>query len=148
MFGRLFLLFLLVPLAELYLFLQVGKVIGLGTTLLLIVGTAFLGAALTRQQGLQALRRFQDASRTGQLPHREIVDGFLILLAGAVLLTPGFLTDAVGFLLLTPAFRGFLRGRIGHHLQTRVQFAGPRPSPSPTPPPAERVVEGKVIDDS
>lgn len=150
MFLRLLLLFILVPLAELYLFMQLGSRIGLGPTLAIIILTGILGAALTKAQGTRALTRFRQATAEGRLPHLEVIDGLLILLAGAVLLTPGFLTDTVGFLLLLPPFRAVLRGRLATYLKSKIQIvspatmpgAGPAPDQIPAPPPGK----GKVID--
>lgn len=133
MFGKLLLLFILVPVAELYLFMTLGSKIGIGPTLGIIVLTAILGASLTKSQGARTFAKFQQATAEGRLPHREALDGILILLAGAVLLTPGFLTDAVGFLLLVPPVRAFIRGRLAHHLKGRIRLVTP-PGATPSPP--------------
>ncbi len=101
----LFLVFLAVPLAELYLLIQIGGVIGAGWTVVLVVGTALLGAFLVRAQGVSTIRRVQQNIERGQLPAMELLEGLALLVAGALLLTPGFFTDAVGFLLLTPPLR-------------------------------------------
>lgn len=148
MFLRLLALFILVPIAELYLFLTLGNKIGLGPTLAIIILTGILGAALTKSQGARALQRFRQASAAGRLPAREVVDGLLILLAGAVLLTPGFLTDTVGFLLLVPPVRALVRGRLAEYLKGKIKIVtpagmqGPAAPPQPAPPPGR----GKVID--
>lgn len=133
MFFKLLLLFILVPLAELYLFLTLGKHIGIGPTLAIIILTAFLGAALTRSQGARALSNFRRATAEGRLPAREALDGLLILLAGAVLLTPGFLTDTVGFLLLIPPARAVIRTALGNYLRKRIRIIEPPLGP-PQPP--------------
>ena len=125
MFGKLLLLFIAIPVAELYLFMTLGKEIGLWPTLAIIVATAFLGAWLTRMQGARAMARFQKATAEGRLPHEEVLDGVMILIAGVVLLTPGFLTDAVGFALLIPPVRGLLRKRLAKALKDRVQIITP-----------------------
>ncbi len=125
MFLKLLLLFILVPVAELFLFLTLGAKIGIGPTLAIIVLTAFLGAALTKSQGAKALTNFRRASAEGRLPAKEALDGLLILLAGAVLLTPGFLTDAVGFLLLIPPARAFIRSWLGNYLRGRIRLIQP-----------------------
>jgi len=119
MFFRLALLFVLVPLVELMLLVQMGRWIGLLPTVALVVLTGILGAALARLQGLATLIRFRQAVAEGRLPHREIVEGILILIAGAVLLTPGLLTDATGFLLLVPPVRRLAAKRIEGWLQRR-----------------------------
>jgi UPF0716 protein FxsA len=144
MFLRLLALFILVPIAELAIFITLGDEIGLGPTLAIIIFTGFLGAALTKSQGARALQRFRQASAEGRLPHKEVTDGLLILIAGAVLLTPGFLTDTVGFLLLVPPFRALVRGRLAAYLKTKIKIVTPNMprEPAPTPPPGK----GKVID--
>lgn len=134
MFAKLLLLFILVPVAELYLFLTLGRHIGIGPTLGIIVLTAILGAALTRSQGARTLAKFQQATAEGRLPHREALDGILILLAGAVLLTPGFLTDTVGFLLLVPPVRALIRGWLANYLKGRIRIIEPTVSPPGTQP--------------
>lgn len=104
-FGTLLLLFLVVPLAEIYLLIQAGGAIGALNTVALVVFTAVVGAWLLRLQGLATLRRVQQSLEQGELPETALVEGVLLLLAGALLLTPGFLTDVVGFVLLVPGSR-------------------------------------------
>jgi len=111
----LFLVFLLVPLFEIYLLLEVGSVIGVGWTIFAVVFTAVLGAALVRHQGFSTINRVRGQLDRGELPAMEIFEGVFLLVAGALLLTPGFFTDAIGFACLTPPFR---RGVI-HHLIRR-----------------------------
>jgi UPF0716 protein FxsA len=122
MFFRLAFLFVTVPLIELALLVWLGRRMGLLPTVLLVVATGILGATLARRQGLAALRDFRTAVDRGQLPHRELVGGVLILLAGAVLLTPGLLTDVAGFLLLVPAVRRRVRDRVVESLGRRWQI--------------------------
>ncbi|MDB4422769.1 FxsA family protein, partial [bacterium] len=105
MLGKLLLLFILVPVAELYLFLTLGEELGVKNTIAIIIITAILGAALTKSQGRRALQKFQQATAEGRMPAKEALEGLMILLAGAVLITPGFLTDTVGFLLLVQPVR-------------------------------------------
>ena len=131
MFGKLLFLFIAIPVAELYLFMTIGAQIGLGRTLAIIVVTAVLGAWLTRMQGARAMARFQMATAEGRLPHEEVLDGVMILIAGVVLLTPGFLTDAVGFALLVPPIRTFLRRRLAKALKGRVQIVTPGRAATP-----------------
>ena len=137
MFFKLLVLFILIPVAELYLFMTLGDMLGIGTTLAIIVLTAFLGAALTKSQGARAMERFRQASAEGRLPHKEVLDGLLILLAGAVLLTPGFLTDTVGFLLLIPPARAVIRGWLAKYLKGKIHVMTPptgRQDRPPSPP--------------
>jgi UPF0716 protein FxsA len=143
MLGPLILLFVAVPLIELWLLIWVGGQLGLMTTIALVIVTGILGATLARFEGLATLRRFQSRLAAGQLPHEDILDGLLILMAGAVLLTPGLLTDTVGFLLLVPPVRGVVRRALGKRLEMRFMGAtpgggqrpGPRPQPRRTGPP-------------
>ena len=104
----LFLTFLLVPLLEIYLLIEIGSVIGAVWTVAGVVGTAVAGAVLVRRQGLAALGRFRSATEAGELPAITIIEGLALLVAGALLLTPGFFTDAIGFVLLTPPLRQIL----------------------------------------
>ena len=112
MFVRLALLFTMVPLVELYLLIRVGAMIGVEATIAMVVGTGILGAWLARLQGLKVLKQVQASLEAGQVPTDAIVDGVLILVAAAVLLTPGLLTDAVGFVLLIPQGRRLVRGAV------------------------------------
>lgn len=105
MFKILFLLFLIVPLIEVVILIQVGRAIGAGYTVIVIIGTAALGAALLRWQGLATLARVRLSMDQGRLPATELIEGVLLLIAGALLLTPGFFTDALGFLALLPGLR-------------------------------------------
>ncbi len=101
----LFAVFLIVPLVEIYLLIEIGGVIGVGWTIFLVVFTAVLGAQLVRRQGLATLRRVQASLRRDELPALELLEGLCLLVAGALLLTPGFFTDAVGFACLVPSLR-------------------------------------------
>ena len=104
-FAILLLLLVSVPLLEIYLLISVGQTIGAGATVLVVIFTAVLGAWLLRLQGLSTLARVQSASRQGQLPAIELVEGLILLVCGVMLLTPGFFTDALGFMALVPSIR-------------------------------------------
>lgn len=146
MFFRLLLLFILVPIIELSLFMALGRYLGLGPTIAIILITGFLGAALTKSQGGKAIANFKNAMGSGQMPHREIVDGLLILIAGAVLLTPGFLTDAIGFALLVPPVRAMMRGILSDRLAKSVHMqVGGETIPADEGG-AAKPTSGKVID--
>lgn len=123
MFLRLLLLFTVVPLLELYLLVKIGTVVGVWPTIALVLLTGVLGAALARQQGISVLRRLNEDLGSGRIPTDALIDGALILVAGAVLLTPGLLTDALGFFLLIPAGRAAVRkmasARFAHTVETR-----------------------------
>lgn len=105
MFPALLLLFFLVPLVEIYLLIEIGGVIGVGWTIFAVVFTAVLGAFLVRRQGFSTVNRIRSQLDQGQLPAVEMFEGLFLLVAGALLLTPGFFTDAIGFACLTPPLR-------------------------------------------
>jgi len=105
----LLLVFIGVPLIEIAVFIQVGGWLGLAPTLLIVIATAVIGTALLRRQGLATLARARENMDQGTLPVVELFDGLCLLLAGALLLTPGFFTDALGAVLLVPAFRTIVR---------------------------------------
>lgn len=107
-------LFIMVPIAEVYAFLAVGDEIGILPTLLLCVLTAIIGGILVKQQGLETLFNAQKNMQAGKLPVQEIFDGFALIIAGGLLLTPGFVTDICGFLLLIPSFRRILREKLSN----------------------------------
>lgn len=121
MLGRLILLFTLVPFAELALLIWIGGRIGALPTFALVIATGVLGASLARYQGLATWARFRGALAEGRLPGTELVEGLLILVAGAFLLTPGVLTDLAGFLLLTPPVRRFLVRWGEPRLRSRIE---------------------------
>ncbi len=121
MFKILFLLFLIVPLVEIAILIQIGQVIGAWPTILLVIVTAAIGAGLFRQQGLSTLSRVQTQLDDGNLPATELVEGVILLVAGAMLLTPGFFTDVLGFLILVPTIRARLATNLlSHFIATRV----------------------------
>ena len=111
--------FIATPIVEIYVFLQVGGLIGTWPTIAVVLITAFLGTWLLRMQGLATLRRFQASLAQNVLPVGEVFDGLCLLLAGALLLTPGFVTDMIGFLLFVPPLRRFLGRGIAAYLQQR-----------------------------
>ncbi len=104
----LFILFIIVPIIEIYLFMVVGSLIGVFPTMLLVILTAILGSVLLQQQGIATLRRVQQALQQGQLPTEALLEGVVIVMGGALLLTPGFFTDFLGLLCLTPFSRQYL----------------------------------------
>jgi UPF0716 protein FxsA len=120
--GLLVLLFIVVPIAELYVIVQVGHVLGVANTLALLVVISFAGAWLMKREGLTTWRRAQRQIDAGVLPGRDLVDAALIVLAGALLLAPGFITDAVGLLLLVPPVRAGVRGFARHRVERRLAF--------------------------
>ena len=115
-------LFIGVPFAEIYVLLQVGHAIGVLNTLALLVLVSIVGAWLAKREGLGVLRRMQAAIEAGRVPGTELVDGFLILLAAALMLTPGFLTDIVAIFLLLPPIRALVRRELRRRFARRIEI--------------------------
>jgi UPF0716 protein FxsA len=105
-------LFLVIPIAEIYILLEVGGIIGAFPTIILVVLTAVIGAGLLRQQGLSTLARLQQNMGQGKIPAQEMIEGVLLAVGGALLMTPGFVTDTMGFLCLLPFSRTFIAKNI------------------------------------
>jgi UPF0716 protein FxsA len=149
------LLFIVMPIVEIYVIIQVGQAIGPLWTILLLIADAVIGARLLSWQGRQAWRRFQEALAAGRMPHNEILDGVMVIFGGALLLTPGFITDIFGLIFLLPPTRSVLRrfflrslgrrGTIARVVIRSVPMRRREPPPSPTatrsqgtpPPPRE-----------
>lgn len=151
MLARLLLLFVVVPLIELALLIEIGQLVGLLPTIALVVLTGIGGAALARAEGLRTLWSLRSALEAGRLPGRELMDGAAILVGGALLLTPGLLTDLVGFSLLLPPTRRWIQDRISGSLERRLRDGtlnlrvyrmGPHPPGSPRRTPGETPGEG------
>jgi UPF0716 protein FxsA len=126
MFLWLFLGFTLVPAFEIYVFIQVAGAIGTLQTIAMIIVTGVLGAYLTRREGFAVLRRLQSQVQAGHLPADELIDGAMILVGGALLLTPGFLTDVLGLALVIPPLRAVLKGILRKYLRHKFQRGGIR----------------------
>ena len=118
---RLLLLFVALPAIELALLIEIGSRFGTLHTIGLIIATGVIGAALARRQGLGVLTKIRKDTEEGRLPATSIADGVMILVASALLVTPGVLTDAFGFALLVPAFRGFVRRQVWKRVDSAVQ---------------------------
>ncbi|TNE59752.1 MAG: FxsA family protein [Alphaproteobacteria bacterium] len=143
----LFLLFLGIPLIEIGLFVEVGGAIGLGPTLLVVIGTAVMGSWLLRAQGLATYRQAQKDMSDGMLPVDQVVHGLFLVVAGVLLLTPGFLTDTLGFLLFVPPIRLAL-GRsilkyIARHGEVQVKTYRSRRDSTDS---QTTIIEGEIID--
>lgn len=119
--GRLLLLFVLVPVVELILLVQLGRVVGLWPTVGLVLLTGFVGAGLARAEGLRVLAAFQGQLASGRLPGQALFDGISVLVGGALLLTPGVLTDLVGFALLFPPSRRWLQRLVRRRLERGIE---------------------------
>src|SRR6266480_3995242 len=118
------LLFIVLPVAEIYVIIKVGEAIGVLPTIGLLILDGFLGAALLRHQGRAAWRRFNEALAAGRIPAREVLDGAMVIVGGAFLLAPGFITDVIGLLLLIPPSRAIFRGIVARMARRRA--AAPR----------------------
>ena len=119
--GRLALLFIIVPIIELMLLIQLGQLVGLMPTLALVVATGIGGAALARLEGLRVFFRFQKELAEGRIPGQAMLDGISVLVGGAFLLTPGILTDLVGFSLLFPLSRRWIQRRVRARLERQIK---------------------------
>lgn len=120
-------IFILIPFLEIAAFIHIGGAIGLWPTLLIALFTAVLGGTIIKYQGFMTMQSVRQSLAEGKTPFAEIFDGFCLVAAGALLITPGFVTDTIGFLLLVPAFRGIIRKNLGKHIQTHGQsFSHPK----------------------
>jgi UPF0716 protein FxsA len=131
MLPLLLLLFILLPIAELFVIIQVGEAIGVWWTIALLIADSLLGSMLMRSQGRAAWRRFNLAVAEGRAPTREVIDGVLVIFGGALLLTPGFISDVFGLLFLFPPTRVLLRGLIVRRAALRMLRAVPGRGPGP-----------------
>jgi UPF0716 protein FxsA len=113
-------IFIVVPLAELYVIFKVGDAIGWEWTILILAADSVIGSLLLKSQGRAVWRRFSDTMAAGRVPHREVLDGVLVIFGGAFLITPGFITDVIGILLLLPPTRVLMRGLVVRALRGRV----------------------------
>ena len=119
MLFRLLLLFTIVPLIELWLLLELSEKTSLSVTILIVLATGVIGAWLARLEGWRVMTRMQDDVAAGRMPGDAILDGLMILIAGALLITPGLLTDAFGFALLVPPVRGLLKAFLKRRFASR-----------------------------
>ena len=121
MFLRLFLLFTVVPAIELYLIIKVGSVIGALNTIFIIIFTGILGAYYAREQGFRVVNNIQRKMQEGAVPGDDLVNGAMLLVGGAFLITPGFLTDFAGFSLIFPPTREAIKVGVKRYLEKRVR---------------------------
>lgn len=150
MFRLLFVLFLIIPLVEIFFLIQVGQVIGAPWTIFLVVATAVIGAFLLRLQGFQTLHRAQNTMARGAIPAVEMLEGLGLLISGALLLTPGFVTDTIGFLLLIPPVRQALIAQLLKNSQVIFSQRGSTSFYHQSRYSSRRddnIIEGEVVDD-
>ena len=120
-FSKLLILFLIVPVTELYILIEVGKRIGSLTTISIIIFTGILGAYLVKNQGFMILRKIQHDLNDGIMPGDSLIQGAIILAGGILLLTPGFVTDILGFIFLTPASRNIVKKYLLKWLKGKIK---------------------------
>ena len=121
MLVKLLLLFLIIPMVELFLLIEIGKAIGTLEVILLTIATGIAGAALAKSQGLSILRKIQKEMAEGRIPAANFIDGLMILIGGIFLLTPGVLTDAIGFLCLIPWTRVLMKRLLTRWMISKIQ---------------------------
>jgi len=126
-------LFIVVPIVELWVIIEIGSLIGVWPTIALLLADALLGSLLLRHQGRGAWRRFNQALAERRFPGREVADGLLIAIGGTLLLTPGFVTDIVGLIFLIPPTRAIARRIMRGYATRRFMIVG-TPGPAPGPP--------------
>ena len=155
------LLFIVLPVVEIYVLIQIGQTIGAWWTILLLVADGFLGSWLMKREGTRALRALQQALGENRMPARELADGALILVGGTLLLTPGFISDIAGLVCVLPFTRPLVRGALVRFL-TRRFLSGPgapgfgragatqpgttQPGRTQQRPGPDSVVQGEVVD--
>ena len=120
MFFKLFLLFMLVPVIELALLIKIGSLIGTFNTIAIVILTAIIGAYMVKLEGMGVMYRIQRNIQEGIFPAEELINGMMILIAGALLLTPGFFTDVTGFLIVFPVSRNFIKKIAKRYIEKKI----------------------------
>lgn len=120
MFFKLFLIFTIVPVIELAILIKAGSYLGVWNTVAIVILTAVIGAHMVRSEGIGVMQRLQRNMTEGIFPAEELIDGVMILLAGALLLTPGFFTDIIGFLAVFPLSRSVIKETVKRYLENRI----------------------------
>jgi UPF0716 protein FxsA len=148
------LLFIAVPILEIYLIIQLGQAVGAWWTIAILLADGVLGSMLVRHEGARAWNGLQEALESGRMPAKELADGALILIGGTLLMTPGFISDIFGLFCVLPFTRPVARRGLSRVIARRLTFVGPPgmgPTFGPRPGPDPRngsVVQGEVVDDS
>ena len=145
----LFVAFVVVPIVEIYVLIQVGQVIGAWWTVLLLILDSMVGAWLVRHEGVRAWRALRTALESGRMPGAELADGALILIGGTLMLTPGFVTDGLGVLLILPFTRPLFRRLLSRVVTHRLVVVGSGPGQTTRPGPRSQgtVIQGEVVDE-
>ena len=133
-------LFIVIPIVELWVIIEIGSLIGVWPTIALLIADALLGSLLLRHQGRGAWRRFNEALAQRRFPGREVADGLLIAIGGTLLLTPGFVTDIFGLILLVPPTRAIVRRLMRGYVGRRFVIVG-APGSAGAPPPSQRAYD-------
>jgi UPF0716 protein FxsA len=141
--------FVVVPIVEIYVLIQVGQVIGAWWAVLLLIADSVVGAWLVRREGSRAWSALRSALESGRMPGTELANGALILVGGTLMLTPGFVTDAFGILLILPFTRPVFRRLLAGVVTRRLVVLSTRPGQTTRPGPRSQgtVVQGEVVDD-
>jgi UPF0716 protein FxsA len=140
-------LFIVVPLVEIYVIIQVGQAIGPWWTILLLVVDSILGSWLIRLEGARAWRALRETLDSGGMPAKELADGALILIGGTLMLAPGFVTDAFGILMILPVTRPLFRRLLTRVVASRLVVTGLGTARRPGPDPDGPVIRGEVVDE-
>ncbi len=120
MFFKLFLIFAVIPVIELALLIKIGSVIGILNTITIVILTALIGAYMVKLEGLGVMSRIQKNMQEGIFPGEELINGMMILIAGALLLTPGFFTDIIGFLMVFPFSRNHIKKIVRRYIEKKM----------------------------
>lgn len=148
--GLLVLAFILVPIIEIYVIIQVGQVIGPWWTILVLIADSVFGSWLLRREGSKAWQALRVAIAEGRMPARELADGILVVVGGTLMISPGFVTDAFGILAILPLTRPLGRAVLARLIARRLPVPGsagfPRPGNAQRPGPSGDVVQGEVVD--
>ncbi|MFQ6050386.1 MAG: FxsA family protein [Candidatus Hydrothermarchaeota archaeon] len=121
MLFRLILIFVSIPILELFLLIEIGRLIGALNTVAIVVITGIVGAAFAKSQGLEVYEKIKEDLRIGVLPTNQLLDGILILIGGALLITPGLITDTTGFLMILPYTRSWLKEKLKKWLEKKIE---------------------------
>lgn len=137
--------FIVVPVVEIYVIIQIGQVIGAWWTVALLVADSVVGSWLVRREGRRAWQALRAALDSGRMPATELADGALILVGGTLMLTPGFVTDIAAALIILPLTRPLFRGLLARFVASRLVVIGPGHATRPGT--TDRVVRGEVVDE-